>query len=51
MKKSYIQPTMEVVLIKIEQSLLTGSLGIEDIPDIDFDDVVDDDTYDGLFAD
>ena len=51
MKRLYIQPTLEVVLIKMEQSLLAGSLGVTDIPDIDFDDVVDDDTYDGLFAD
>ena len=50
-KKQYFQPTIEVILIKIEQSLLAGSMGINETPEINIEDYEVDDSLEGLYAD
>lgn len=50
-KKQYLQPTIEVVLIKIEQSLLAGSMGINETPEINIEDYIVDDSLEGIYAD
>ena len=49
MKKTYINPTMVVIKIETSHQMLAGSMGTNNLPDVNFSEATDDNT--GYYAD